>query len=165
MDEDAPVEGAEVGRLIFTSRLRRAQRVERYEIGDLGRWVPGPCPCGRSQPRFELLGRFGDAFKVAAHFFNYRKLTHVLEERLGYSGMLQVRIVHRGIRELMTLRIEEGSPFTAEEVLGWLVKDDDNFRDATETIRVMDAEVEFAPPSAFVRSAQSGKLRPILDER
>lgn len=165
MDEDRPVEGTEVGRLIFTSRLRRAQRVERYEIGDLGRWVPDACPCGRKQPRFELMGRFGDVFRAAGLFFNHRKFAHILEDRLGYVGMIQIRLAYRGLREVITLRLEEGSPVTAPEVLASLGRDDESVKHSIQTLGVADLEVEFVPLAAFVHSTHSGKLRPILDER
>ena len=26
-----------------------------YDLGDWARWIPGPCPCGRTLPRLELL--------------------------------------------------------------------------------------------------------------
>ena len=42
LERDAPVQGDTVGRLLFTPLARSAPRIERYEIGDMGRWVPGP---------------------------------------------------------------------------------------------------------------------------
>lgn len=59
MDEDKPVDEGEVGRLIFTGFKRENGHTERYEIGDTGRWVEGPCQCGRKQPRFDFLADMG----------------------------------------------------------------------------------------------------------
>ena len=38
------------GRLLFTSTAREGQKVIRYDIGDMGRWLPGECPCGAPAP-------------------------------------------------------------------------------------------------------------------
>ncbi|WP_309893118.1 acyl-CoA reductase [Archangium sp.] len=165
LEKDEPVEGTEAGRLIFTSKLRRAQRVERYEIGDLGRWVPGPCPCGRKQPRFELLGRFGDSFRVVGHFISYRALTRILEEHLKYSGLFQVCLRYGRDREYIHLRLEEGSGLAARDVVDCLLREELHLKSAVLTMRVADLGAELVPPSAFAMSAQSGKLRPVVDER
>ncbi|WP_262366562.1 phenylacetate--CoA ligase family protein, partial [Streptomyces sp. WAC05950] len=66
--EDRPVAPGETGRLVFTTHARRGQDLGRYVIGDLGREVPGRCPCGRHAPRFELRGRTGDVMRVATYF-------------------------------------------------------------------------------------------------
>ncbi|WP_165948055.1 acyl-CoA reductase [Burkholderia pyrrocinia] len=55
--DDRPVSGADIGRLVFTSRARDAQRIVRCDIGDLGRWRDGTCECGLPSPRFELIER------------------------------------------------------------------------------------------------------------
>ena len=81
-EEDRPVAPGEAGRLIFTSLARRGQKVARYEIGDMGRWVTEPCPCSRQSPRFELLGRTGDLFR-APNFFNYQTFCRVLADHAG----------------------------------------------------------------------------------
>ena len=109
-DADVPVPNGEVGRLLFTPLARHAQKIERYEIGDLGRWVPGPCPCGRSAPRFELLGRVGDVIRAGATFINYAKIEHVLAQELGFGGEFQLVIqaptTHSG-NERLTVRIAQ----------------------------------------------------------
>ena len=94
-EEDRPVAPGEAGRLIFTSLARRGQKVARYEIGDMGRWVTEPCPCSRQSPRFELLGRTGDLFR-APNFFNYQTFCRVLADHAGYAGAVQLQLSHAG---------------------------------------------------------------------
>ncbi|MBQ2765123.1 MAG: AMP-binding protein, partial [Firmicutes bacterium] len=65
LDKDEPVEQGEIGRLVWTPVDQENTTIQRYEIGDLGRFVKGTCQCGRVAPRFELMGRFGDIFKFA----------------------------------------------------------------------------------------------------
>lgn len=59
----AVVEAAPDGRLLVTDLLNRALPLIRYEIGDLGRLAPAPCPCGDPRPVLEALeGRTLDVF-------------------------------------------------------------------------------------------------------
>lgn len=51
-----PVEGAP-GQLQLMNVLARGAPYHSVLTEDLGRIVPGPCPCGRSGKRFDLLGR------------------------------------------------------------------------------------------------------------
>jgi phenylacetate-CoA ligase len=50
------------GRILCTSLLNEAQPLIRYEIGDLGAWAEGPCPCGRNHLPVlkEVVGRLED---------------------------------------------------------------------------------------------------------
>lgn len=48
--DDRPVAPGDAGRLLFTSTAREGQKVIRYDIGDMGRWLPGECPCGAPAP-------------------------------------------------------------------------------------------------------------------
>src|SRR5262249_48966301 len=44
----------------------RAMPLIRYDIGDVGRIVPGTCPCGRSTLRFRVAGRIQDTLVTNA---------------------------------------------------------------------------------------------------
>ena len=52
-----PVAPGEIGRLIITDLINRAMPLIRYDVGDVGRFHVGPCPCGRQTARLEVLGR------------------------------------------------------------------------------------------------------------
>lgn len=55
-DAGRPIEEAGVvGDVVGTALWPRATAIVRYGIGDRAAWVSGPCGCGRTQPRFELL--------------------------------------------------------------------------------------------------------------
>jgi phenylacetate-CoA ligase len=43
------------GELIVTGLFNRAFPLIRYPIGDIGRMLPGACPCGRGSPLIEIL--------------------------------------------------------------------------------------------------------------
>lgn len=83
--EGRPVPAGRPGRLVCTGLLNEAQPLVRYEIGDLGAWRAGNCPCGRDHmPIVEgiagrsndvlfapdgrrIVGGFGDVFRGARH--------------------------------------------------------------------------------------------------
>jgi phenylacetate-CoA ligase len=52
--------------------------VQRYDIGDSGRWLSGPCPCGLTSPRFELLQRHGK-LRIATDFISLATLEQHLQ--------------------------------------------------------------------------------------
>ena len=60
-----PVPDGEVGELVMTTLDRQAMPVIRYRTRDLTRFIPGPCPCGRTHRRIDRIsGRSDDMFIV-----------------------------------------------------------------------------------------------------
>jgi phenylacetate-CoA ligase len=62
--EVRPFEDGAEGELVFTNLARRASYLVRYRSHDLVRIHGTPCPCGRTGPRFSLLGRSDDMLIV-----------------------------------------------------------------------------------------------------
>jgi len=92
LERDAPVTPGETGRLLFTSRQRQAQPLQRYDVGDCGRWLPGPCPCGLESPRFELRQRHGRVLRVATESINSQELAELAQVAI------QIVLDHHGTR-------------------------------------------------------------------
>ncbi|MFI5639792.1 acyl-CoA reductase [Streptomyces goshikiensis] len=163
-DEDRPVAPGETGRLVFTTRARRGQHLDRYVIGDLGRALPGRCPCGSHAPRFELLGRLGEVMRVATYFLNYRRFVAVAEERLRYVGEMQAVLTGGAAREALTLRMERThalEPAVAREA--FLAAYPEVRSAVTENL--LDFTVELVDGAALERTPTSGKLRAVVDRR
>ena len=70
----------------------RDRRLARYDLGDLRRWVPGACGCGRVSPRFELLGRQGDILSLWRHRHELPKFVLLLSELPGFGGGAEIQI-------------------------------------------------------------------------
>ncbi|MFE1668002.1 acyl-CoA reductase [Corynebacterium bovis] len=161
---DRPMPTGEVGRLVFTSRLRQGQRLERYLIGDLGRILPGPCACGSTVPRIELLGRHGDVVRVGACSFHHGNAAAVLEERLGYSGEMQFIVTSGAERETLTVVLDErycDDPGDARRVL-----DEDVWELAeAQEDGMLTLDVVAVDAATMVRTPTSGKLRKVVDRR
>lgn len=62
--EVVPLADGAVGELVFTNLGRRASYLVRYRSHDLVRVSLTPCPCGRTGPRFAMVGRSDDMFIV-----------------------------------------------------------------------------------------------------
>ncbi|RZQ61193.1 acyl-CoA reductase [Amycolatopsis suaedae] len=156
---DQPVAAGETGRLVFTAHTRRGQRLDRYEVGDLGRWVAEPCPCGRRTPRFELFGRVGDVFRVPSQTLNYRRFVTLIEDAFGYTGALQL-VLHG---DTLTVRVEPGADPAAVRTA--LLDGYPGLSDVVTTSRMLDLEVVALPIGDFTRTATSGKLVSVVDRR
>ncbi|MFE0190089.1 acyl-CoA reductase [Streptomyces sp. NPDC058989] len=165
IDEDRPVPHGETGRLVFATRARRGQDLGRYVIGDLGRAVPGPCPCGNRAPRFELMGRLGEVMRVATYFLNYRRFVTLAEESLGHRGETQIVLAHDGLREHLTVRLERagGEPraLRAREVF---LAGYPELRTAVAE-GLLELEVTETDRADLERTPGTGKLRSVVDTR
>lgn len=164
LEKDEPVKGEEVGRLVFTSRVRRGQTLERYDLGDVGHWL-SPCDCGRAAPRFRLLGRSGDVFRIGTSFFNYQKFSTILTERLGHNGAVQVLLDHDIFRERITVRLSRDSGTDAAKARAVLLESDHDLAEVVERDKVLLFEVASVPAEGLERTKGSGKLLRIIDRR
>jgi len=60
-----PVAAGEIGELVMTTLDRQAMPLIRYRTRDLTRFIPGPCPCGRTHRRLDrIAGRSDDMFII-----------------------------------------------------------------------------------------------------
>ncbi|GAB7187281.1 NAD(P)+-dependent aldehyde dehydrogenase superfamily protein [Kitasatospora sp. Ki12] len=163
-EADRPVAAGEPGRLVFTSRTRAGQRLERYQIGDLGRAVDGVCPCGSHTPRIELLGRYGDVVRIGTYFLNVRRFIAVAEERLGYRGELQLVLDSGDGRERIAVRLDERyAPDPTAAHAAFLAAIPELGSATAEGL--LTCTVETAATTAFERTPTSGKLRTVIDRR
>ncbi|MEV7416969.1 acyl-CoA reductase [Streptomyces sp. NPDC089919] len=161
---DRPVEPGATGRLVFTTRARRGQRLDRYVIGDLGRTLPGRCPCGSHAPRFELLGRLGEVMRVATYFVNQRRLVAIAQEHLDYRGEMQAVLTSGPEREALTVLLERSHAPDPAAARGAFLAAYPEVRSAVEE-KLLDFTVEAVDGSAMLRTATSGKLPAVVDRR
>ncbi|UVK86027.1 long-chain-fatty-acyl-CoA reductase [Pseudomonas sp. B21-051] len=153
-DQDMPVNHGESGRLLVTSRARQGQSVLRYDIGDSGRWLPDPCPCGLTSPRFELLQRHGKLLRIGTDFISLA----TLEQRLQVPFQLALDHGPDG-RERMRLR----SPLAPEQAQRQL----QGYQTLSTLVQtgLLIVEIEQCAVEQFVRNRHSGKTPPVIDSR
>jgi phenylacetate-coenzyme A ligase PaaK-like adenylate-forming protein len=165
LEKDAPVSGETVGRLVFTSRSRRGQKLDRYDLGDVGHWIAEPCACGRAAPRFRLLGRSGDVFRIGTSFLNYRKFVAILAERLNHAGAVQLVLDHAGLKEKVTVRLSRESGTDAARARAALLESYHDLEEIVAHDQVLDLEVVDVAADQLDKSKGSGKLVSIVDRR
>jgi phenylacetate-CoA ligase len=154
LDSDQPVAGDQVGRLLFTSTARQAQNVARYDIGDTGRWLSGPCPCGLTSPRFELLQRHGKLIRIGTDFISLSELA------LHLQVPFQLRLDHAddGL-ERMRVCSELKTADAQERLSGYLT-----LATLVET-GLLIVEFEVCAIENFIRNTHSGKTPILIDSR
>ncbi len=154
MEQDVPVQADEVGRLLFTSRARQGQDVRRYDVGDTGRWVPGPCPCGLDSPRFELLQRHGKLLRIGTQFIS----PMALQDSVGRPIQMVLDHAPDGMERLRVLVNS-----SADDVHQSLLTDDALSNAVSD--RFLTVEVHECAESDFTRNTHSGKTPLVIDRR
>ncbi len=160
-----PLVDGEAGRVLITSLLKYAVPLIRYDIGDLGRIVPGKCPCGRTMRRFEFLGRSGDTITVGLLNITLRDF----REALKAFPISEIQLAGRNEagREFVVIRLEteERSDGFKKRVLEALYKGVANLRSRIESGKLWKVVIELFPPGALPRNPRTGKVKGVLDER
>lgn len=163
LDCDEPASPGEVGRLVWTPVDQENNGIKRYEIGDLGRFITEPCKCGRLAPRFELLGRFGDVFKFATNYVNYKTIKSIFGEKMDYTGYLQLILEYDGLSR-MTICVEKDFKCSSEDAVAVLAE---NYPEIYECLndKTGIVEVKFLDREDFILSSAGGKVRSVIDRR
>lgn len=169
LEIDAPVKKGEIGRLLFTSKVRHGQNIIRYAIGDVGKQLDGPCPCGRAGIRFELLGRHGDVFRIGTTFLSYQKFQKILIDKIEFVGSIQLHL-HPGDgvkKEKVVIEVENlfKSTQTPESLLKFFMNEYSDLNLVVNIDLVLDFEVKIVEKSAMSHNPSTGKLRSVVDHR
>lgn len=173
-DTMEPVEKGAVGEVIITSLTKKHMPIIRYRLGDLGRWLPKPCACGKREPLFEILGRCDDRMHVGgAHVF-VSDIQNAIGKVPELSFNFQVVLDKKGHRDTMTVRVEakDGGPLTDVNRLNLqkrlLDEMERHCEDLKESIRMKwldKPEIELLKPNTIERILRTGKIRRVIDKR
>ncbi|WP_411146925.1 acyl-CoA reductase [Streptomyces sp. x-80] len=164
-EADRPVAAGQPGRLVFTSRARAGQRLERYQIGDLGRTVDGVCPCGSHAPRIELLGRYGEVMRIGTYFYHYRRFVEAAQQQLGYRGEVQLVLSTGAGCEHLAVRLDRQYAPEPEQARTAFLAAIPELESAVGEEGLLTCTVEITDSRDFERTAGSGKLRTVIDLR
>ncbi|MBI4387233.1 MAG: hypothetical protein HY551_07610 [Elusimicrobia bacterium] len=160
-----PVPDGTAGRILITSLLKHAFPLIRYAIGDQGRIVSDPCPCGRRARVFEYLGRADDILSVAMMNVHYRDFARALAELPLSTVQLAARNDENG--ESIILRAESDDPSERLKtgIREALLKSLDKLRERLDEGTLSQLHVELYRPGELPRNARSGKVKSVVDER
>ncbi len=159
------------GEILATALERTLHPFIRYRVGDAAEWLEEPCPCGRTAPRFRLLGRSGDHVRIHFGKLYLEEVERALMPFGDLSGVFQIRVEDRADRALVTFRVETGSVCPAVGDAGLADRIRESILGTAQVYRdprnraLEDLVVEVLPPGAIDRVARTGKVRRIDDRR
>ncbi len=168
-----PVPAGQVGELVTTVLNKRHMPIIRFKLGDLGRFVETPCPCGRRDRRFEILGRCDERVHVGgAHVF-VGDLEAAVRAVPGLSFSFQAVITNEGPREKIIIRAETEKPLgsdslrreTAAKLLAAIRRHCEDLTYVLDHGWMADPVIEILPPGGIERVARTGKIKRVLDLR
>lgn len=173
LEKDEQVSPGEVGRMLFTSKVRHGQKIERYSLGDVGKKLEGACACGRQGVRFELLGRHGDVFRIGTTFLSYQRFQKILIDQYEYEGSIQLHLyAGDGVKkEKVVLKVENlfseqyKDAQIPERLKKMFLAQYADLNLVVNTDLVLDFDVEVVEKTQLTFSASTGKLRSVIDHR
>ncbi len=102
-----PVPDGESGELVLTTLTKEAQPVIRYRTGDITRFLPGGCPCGRTLRRIARLeGRADDMLIIRGINVYPREIETVLMSDPDVGGQFAIVVDRRGTLAEVEARVE-----------------------------------------------------------
>src|SRR5690554_1946448 len=165
LDANEPVSGEEVGRILITKKSIKDPELHRYDIGDLGKWISTPCPCGHKTPKFKLMGRHGDLVRCGAKFINYREICEIILKQTPYTDDIQMIIQNSSSdADQITIKLLDTAQGMEDQIAKLLT---DQIKDLAHAIQVQHAKLKIlaVPIEQFEIAKASGKVRPIIDQR
>ena len=92
------VSGEEAGDVVLTDFENEVMPFVKYKLGDRGRWIDGPCRCGRTLPRLKIEGREDHAFLLSNGKIGYfAELMWPVVQRI--NKILQYQIIRRSMAD------------------------------------------------------------------
>jgi phenylacetate-CoA ligase len=108
---DDPVPEGERGELVITTLTKEAQPVIRYRTGDITRFLPGGCPCGRTARRIARIeGRADDMLIIRGINVYPREIEEVLLDEESVSGTYAIIVDRRATLPELIARVEVADP-------------------------------------------------------
>jgi phenylacetate-CoA ligase len=102
-----PVKPGEVGELVVTTLTKEAFPMIRYRTRDLTRFIPEPCPCGRTLTRMErVMGRSDDMLIIKGVNVFPLQIETVLFEIEGTEPHYQIIVERENHSDKVTVLVE-----------------------------------------------------------
>lgn len=102
-----PVEPGEIGELVITTLTKEAFPMIRYRTRDLTRFIPEPCPCGRTFIRMQrVMGRTDDMLIIKGVNVFPVQIEKVLFEIKGTEPHYQIIVERENHSDKVTVLVE-----------------------------------------------------------
>ncbi len=154
--ETRPWREGEQGELVLTHLQREAQPLVRFRTGDIVVLTDlAPCQCGRTAPRFRVVGRSDDMVVVRGINVFPTSVAAVINRLDSLSGEYRIVLEGRGPYHTLPLEVESRGLNASPELA----------RDVAAAIKRnlgVSAEVRVVPPGHLPRT--EGKTRRVVRE-
>lgn len=165
-----PVPGGTEGMIVVTNLDRRLSPVIRYEIGDMGRMLPHPCPCGRTAPLFELLRRGDDVLRIGYANVTYDEMLEALGRHTDLTTNVQMIKSRIDGKDDLRLVVEArmganiGDPLVVgRQLRHQILKAKPDLGKMVDTGYVHDLTVEIVDFGSLPRMPVTGKIKRTID--
>lgn len=165
MSEDwAYLEFGDDGEVFATGTARMLHPIIRYRIGDRAAWVDTPCTCGRTAPKFRLLGRTDYYVRLLYNDLYTVEIDRALAPFTELTPLYQitVRDGKQGVQVLLAIE-GDNVPGLATKVWKTLKQEATEFADLPDFGGPF--EINIVPAGSLPRVGRTGKIRRIIDLR
>ncbi len=158
----------EIGMMYATAFPRRVTPIVRYRVGDRMKWLTTACPCGRTTPAFQLLGRGDDVLRIGYDSIDYNAVQAMVTGIEGLSGTVQIEKQRDQGKDRLVVRVESELDSDARNAAAQLLEKSflDNrpaFRDFMNKGSIWPIRVEIVQPGTLPRNSRTGKLMRVID--
>jgi phenylacetate-CoA ligase len=113
-----PVPEGEEGELVATTLRREGMPILRYRTKDLTRFIPGPCPCGRTHRRIErITGRTDDMMILKGVNIFPIQIEKRLMQIPGVGVNFQIVLDRENYNDQMTVKVEVQQGFFGGDLM------------------------------------------------
>ncbi|WP_457551355.1 phenylacetate--CoA ligase family protein [Desulfobacula sp.] len=157
--EDIPVAQGAVGEMVLTHLKKEAQPLVRYRTSDLMEILEtGPCECGRTGFRFQIVGRADDMLHVKGINVFPNGISMVLEDMVpDVTGEFQIILDHPSPYTNLNITVEHGLHITPDKMSDLKLKIEQKIKEALNFKGVVD----LVKPDSIERT-KMGKARRVL---
>lgn len=163
-----PVDADEEGMLLVTTLDRFLMPIIRYAIGDRARWVEEPCACGRTSPRFSLLGR-NDDLRIGYATVAYDEIMRAVADHPQLTSTVQLIKEREGMRDRLSVHAEVRSEFEGDrealssDLKASVFRHKPDLKKLVQTGHIHDLTVVVHALGEIPRVPVTGKVRRTVD--
>jgi phenylacetate-CoA ligase len=158
-----PVPGGGEGEAVFTSLTKEAFPVLRYRTRDITRFIPEPCPCGRTMKRMARInGRNDDMLIIRGVNVFPTQIESVLMEIKGTEPHYQLIVDRKGSLDSLEILVEV-SPEIFRDEMRKMKAFQEYVTHRIHSVLGIAAKVTLVEPKTIERSM--GKAKRVIDKR
>jgi phenylacetate-CoA ligase len=101
-----PLPDGELGELVMTTLGREGMPLIRYRTRDLTRFLPGPCPCGRTHRRIDRIAGRCDDMIIIKGVNIYPMQVEAILMAMPEVGQIPDHFGPRGLPRLLRVKVE-----------------------------------------------------------